>query len=86
MSKTDYIRARIDPALKHAAEKLFKQLGLKTTEAITLFYKQVIAKKGLPFAVKVPNKVTKKALNIAKHSKNTKSFKTIDALFDELDT
>lgn len=84
MSKTDFIRARVEPTLKHNAEDVFKQLGLKPTEAITLFYKQVAANKGLPFAVKIPNKTTIKALTKAKHSKNTKSFKTIDSLFDEL--
>jgi len=83
MSKTDYIRARIEPRLKHDVESIFKQLGLKTTEAITLFYMQVAAKKGMPFAVKVPNRTTKKAMLAAKHHKG-KSFKTVDALFDEL--
>jgi hypothetical protein len=39
MSKTATIRARIEPNLKEDVEKLFKKMGLTTTEAINLFYR-----------------------------------------------
>jgi addiction module RelB/DinJ family antitoxin len=39
MAKTEMIRARVEPELKHAAEAVLKELGLTPTEAITLFYK-----------------------------------------------
>jgi len=60
MSKTSTIRARIEPDLKNKAEHIFKQLGLTTTQAITLFYKQVELNKGLPFNIAIPNKETRK--------------------------
>ena len=60
MSKTSTIRARIEPDLKGRAEQIFQQLGLTTTQAITLFYKQVELKNGLPFDVAIPNKTTLK--------------------------
>ena len=41
MPKTEMIRARVEPELKHAAEAVLKELGLTPTEGITLFYKQV---------------------------------------------
>ena len=41
MSKTSVVRARIEPALKKEAEKVFAQLGLTTSEAIHLLYRQV---------------------------------------------
>ena len=59
MSKTSTIRARIEPSLKNKAEQIFRQLGLSTTQAITLFYKQVELKKGLPFNIAIPNKITR---------------------------
>ncbi len=59
MSKTSTIRARIEPSLKDKAEQIFRQLGLSTTQAITLFYKQVELKKGLPFNIAIPNKITR---------------------------
>ena len=58
MSKTATIRARIDPDLKENAEHVFRRLGLTTTQAITLFYKQVELRNGLPFEVAIPNETT----------------------------
>jgi len=60
MGKSSTIRARIEPDLKGKAEHIFKKLGLTTTQAITLFYKQVELKNGLPFDVSIPNKTTLK--------------------------
>jgi DNA-damage-inducible protein J len=60
MGKSSTIRARIEPDLKGKAEHIFQQLGLTTTQAITLFYKQVELKRGLPFDVAIPNDVTPK--------------------------
>jgi DNA-damage-inducible protein J len=63
MGKTSTIRARIEPDLKGKAEDIFKKLGLTTTQAITLFYKQVELKKGLPFDVAIPNETTRKTFS-----------------------
>ncbi len=58
MNKTSTVRARIEPSLKDKAEQIFRQLGLSTTQAITLFYNQVELTKGLPFHIAIPNKIT----------------------------
>ena len=63
MGKTATVRARIEPDLKDKAERIFHQLGLTTTQAITLFYKQVELKKGLPFDVAIPNEITRKTFS-----------------------
>ena len=60
MAKTATIRARIEPRLKQEVEKLFEEMGLTTTEAINLFYHQVMLRKGLPFNIVIPNKKTEK--------------------------
>ena len=60
--KTRMIHARIDPRLKKSAERVFKQIGISTTEAIRLFLKQVELHRGLPFPVAVPNKETVAAM------------------------
>ncbi len=65
MVKTDMIRARVEPKVKRGAEAVFKTLGLSPTEAITLFYKQVTLRRGLPFAVKIPNLETREAMRQA---------------------
>lgn len=58
MSKSSTIRARIEPELKIKAEHIFRQLGLSTTQAITLFYKQVELREGLPFNIAISNEIT----------------------------
>ncbi len=84
MPKTAVISARIDPELKQGAEEVFHELGLTTTQAITLFYKQVELERGLPFAVRVPNDETVAALEQARTRDGLENFNTLDDLFDDL--
>lgn len=58
MSKSAMVRARLEPELKEHAEEIFKRLGISVTQAITLFYKQVEIRKGLPFNVVIPSRET----------------------------
>ncbi|RPJ15133.1 MAG: type II toxin-antitoxin system RelB/DinJ family antitoxin [Desulfobacteraceae bacterium] len=58
MTKTETVRARIQPELKSRAEDVFRKLGLTATQAIIMFYKQVELRNGLPFDVVIPNKTT----------------------------
>lgn len=60
--KTETIRARVTPQLKQDAEEVLEAIGMSTTEAITVFLKQVIMRKGLPFDVRIPNRTTRKVL------------------------
>lgn len=60
MLKSAMIRARMDPDLKEEVELVFAELGLTTTQAITLFYQQVKLNQGLPFSVRIPNEVTRR--------------------------
>ena len=60
MSKSAMIRARVEPELKAEVEEIFQELGLTTTEAITLFYHQVRTRKGIPFEISLPNETTLK--------------------------
>ena len=85
MVKTAVISARIDPELKQRAEDVFKELGLTTSQALTLFYKQVEITQGLPFAVRLPNNVTAEALAQAQNRQSLKSFDSVDELFEDLD-
>ena len=80
MAKTEMIRARVEPELKREAEKLFSSLGLSTTEAITLFYKQVTLHQGLPFAVRIPNAETVEALEQTRDRKGLTEYGSLDDL------
>jgi len=84
MPKASTIRARIEPELKHNVERLFAQLGLTTTEAITLFYKQVELRQGLPFAVELPNKATVRTFKDTDQGKGIVRCEDADDMFRKL--
>ena len=54
MAKSANLYARIEPDLKEQAESILSALGIPASNAITMFYKQVVLQKGLPFEVKLP--------------------------------
>ena len=54
MAKSANLYARIEPELKEQAEASLGALGIPASNAITMFYKQIILQNGLPFAVKLP--------------------------------
>lgn len=58
MAKSANLYARIEPDLKEQAEAILAALGIPASNAITMFYKQIILQKGLPFDVKLPEGVT----------------------------
>ncbi len=84
MSKTATVRARIEPDLKEEVENLFHELGLSTTEAINIFYKQVKLRHGFPFEVAIPNKLTEKVLKETDEGKNLIRHKDTDDMFNNL--
>ncbi|RLC37950.1 type II toxin-antitoxin system antitoxin, RelB/DinJ family [Candidatus Falkowbacteria bacterium] len=85
MNKSAMIRARIEEKLKEDVNKVFDKLGLSTTEAITLFYKQIKLHKGLPFSVKIPNKITKKVFEETDKKKNLIKAGKMENLFDKIE-
>ena len=82
-TKSATARALIDPVVKKEAEIILKDLGLSVSNAYELFYRQVIANRGLPFELKVPNEKTMKAIENSRQGKG-KKFATTDELFDDL--
>lgn len=84
MQKTTSVRARIEPGLKHSAESVFHSLGLTTTQAITLFFKQVELRKGLPFDVVLPNVTTLQTFADTDAGKSLKECTDADDMFDKL--
>lgn len=81
--KTEIINARVEPALKASAEKIFRALGMNTTDAISIFLSQVVLNKGLPFDVRIPNKTTRRAIKEVMEGKG-KRYKSSQRLMDDL--
>jgi DNA-damage-inducible protein J len=80
MAKSETIRARVEPDLKREAEAVLKALGLSASEAITLFYRQVALKRGLPFEIKLPNETTRAAMRDALENKDLTEWSDLDEL------
>ena len=84
MSKSAMVRARIEPDLKQHAEEVFQSLGISVTQAITIFYKQVELRNGLPFNVAIPNEETLKTFETTDSGNNLVVCKDADEMFKSL--
>ena len=71
--KTATVHARLEPGLKNSAEKILESLGFSSSQAIQLFYRQVIFQRGLPFKMSVPLDITDE--KIVEGDSNTKKEK-----------
>lgn len=54
MAKTANLYTRIEPEVKEQAESILTALGIPVSNAINMFYKQIILQRGIPFDVKLP--------------------------------
>ena len=84
MDKTSTVRARIKPELKNKAEQVFRDLGLSTTQAITLFYRQVELQNGLPFDVVIPNETTRRTFSDTDAGRNLVVCEDVEDMFKKL--
>lgn len=85
MSKSATVRARVDPQLKQRAEAMLDEMGLSATAAITLFYRQIIQRRALPFEVRLPNAATRRAMQTARSGLGIVAADSMDELLAELD-
>lgn len=87
---TKNITVRMDENLKKSADKLFDELGINMTTAITMFVKQAVRDQKIPFELKIntPNNETIQALLEGEKLMNdphTKKYSSSKELFDELE-
>ena len=68
--KNAVVNARMEIELKSEVEAIFKQLGMNTTQAITMFFEQVRLHRAVPFQIKLPNIETINAMEDALNGKN----------------
>lgn len=85
MSKSAYVRARIEPDLKQGVEAIFNEFGLTPTQVITILYKQVLRNHEIPLDLSLPNKETAKAIVEARNGEGLVAYKNLDDMFDKLD-
>lgn len=84
MKTTDtYVRARIDTETKNRASNALEAMGLSVSDAIRLLMTVIAEEQRLPFEVKVPNRITRKAIAELEEGKG-KSFSSVEDLMADL--
>jgi len=83
VSADSVVRARIDSETKARATEALSAMGLTVSDAIRLMLLRVADEKRLPFAVKVPNTTTVKAMKELEAGKG-KRFADADELFEDI--
>ncbi|MDY0361760.1 MAG: type II toxin-antitoxin system RelB/DinJ family antitoxin [Desulforegulaceae bacterium] len=85
MSKTAIIQARVEPETKKEAQKVLQKLNISMSEAVSIFLTQVSLNRGIPFEIKIPNKITKKTMADSQKNKDLNEVSSLDQLFKELE-
>ena len=81
---------RIDDDLKRDCDSVLQEIGLSFSGAVTLFLRQVVRTRSIPFALRAerPNRETREALREAERlaaDPSAKTFDSVDDLFRDLD-
>lgn len=83
MSTDAVVRARIDSDTKMRATEALQAMGLSVSDAIRLLMIRVANEKQLPFAVRVPNATTLKAMKELDEGKGQR-FSNAEDFFKDL--
>lgn len=95
MATTTPTQIRIEENTKKQAVELLEGLGLNLSDAVNMFLRQVILRKGIPFDVTYPEDIWEfrpevtEAMEEAKQisrDPNVKGYTDIDELFEELES
>jgi len=84
MSKAATVRARLEPHLKDEAEGLLHELGMTATQAISIFYRQILLRRGLPFDVALPNAKTRATFKATDAGRGVVKAKGAEDMFKRL--
>jgi len=83
MAKTAMTHARITPEIKKQAEDIIKGLGLSISAAHEIYYRQIIAHRGIPFDMRIFKTETIQAMEDARNGIGTK-YDSITDMLDEI--
>ncbi|MDO5028916.1 MAG: type II toxin-antitoxin system RelB/DinJ family antitoxin [Bacillota bacterium] len=83
MSKSANLNIRMEPEIKKEAEKILSSLGIPPSNAVDMFYRQIILHKGLPFEVKIPDRKLVDISNASRDQLNQMLMEGIKDLEDE---
>ena len=79
--KTAQIYTRLEPDLKKWAQRILNKLGISTTDAIRIYFQQIVDSNGIPFDVSIPNEKTRQAMDDAREEKDLTSYDSSEEYF-----
>lgn len=74
MQNSNVLHVRMDSKLKNNVSKILESLGLTESDAVKLFYRQVELHGGLPFDIKLPERILTEQKLIKELKKGEESF------------
>ena len=83
--KTARVEARVALETKNAAKAVLEHFGLTVSQGIEIFLNKVALEGGIPFDVKIPNKLTAETLEKASRGEDLHEVKDTNQLFKELE-
>ena len=84
MPANDYVRARIDPAIKHEAAAVLATMGLTVSDLCRMALARVAHEKHLPFSDDIPNALTRETIEKAERGEEIFHAKDAEDLFRQL--
>ena len=87
MAKTSTIHVRIEPEIKEQVDNILTEIGISTTDAVNMFFRQVIRYQGIPLDLRIPNADTIAAMEEVEEMIRTgsgKAYSSVDEMIKEL--
>lgn len=66
--KTVKMNIRVNKDIKQKAEKVFISLGLTNSQAVNMFFNQVVLNNGIPFDIKIPSYYNEKTIKVIENA------------------
>ena len=79
------VQARIDPSIKKEAKEVLDELGLSMSEAIGIYFRQIVLQRAIPFELKLPNTATLQAVEQLESEKGV-TYDNVDELLEDLES
>ena len=86
---TTNLNVRIDADLKKQSEEIFNELGLTMSTALTVFLRQTVRSRGIPFEMRlnIPNEETLTSIQDVNMGRNmSRQFHSVKELMEDLNT
>ncbi len=82
--KTAEIRVLLEPSLKKKSRKILDEIGMSESEAVRIFFRNLVNRKEFPIELKVPNEETIKAMEDVDKGNYSKGYSDVDEMFKDL--